>query len=154
MRVPGRAVVADRIRLRTRDYTVGYGRPPKATQFKKGQSGNPKGRSKGSRSIGATLQAIIGQKIAVTEHGTTRRIPALEVMLRRLTNDAMRGDVGALKLLLSLIERYAQSPQTEHRIADLLTEDLKILARYQQSPGSLVVDPPLKSKKKGRAHGI
>jgi hypothetical protein len=62
--------------------------------------------------------------------------------------------VAGLKLLLSLIERYAQSPQTEHRIADLLTEDLKILARYQQSPGSLVADPPLKSKQKGRAHGI
>jgi hypothetical protein len=146
--------MANRIRLRTADYTVGYGRPPKATQFRKAQSGNPTGRARGSRSISATLQAIIGQKIAVTEHGTTRRIPPLEVMLRRLTNYAMRGDVGPLKLLLSLIERYAQSPQTEHRIADLLTEDLKILARYQHTPGSLVADPPLKSKQKGRAHGI
>jgi hypothetical protein len=152
--MPGGAVMANRVRLRTADYTVGYGRPPKATQFRKGQSGNPKGRSRGSRSIGATLQAIIGQKIAVTEHGMTRRIPALEVMLRRLTNDAMRGDVRGLKLLLSLIERYAQSPETEHRTADLLSEDLKILARYQQNPGSLVADPPLKSKQKGRAHGI
>jgi len=144
----------NRIRLKTVDYTVGYGRPPKATQFRKGQSGNPKGRTKGSRSIGATLQAIIGQKIAVTEHGTTRRIPALEVMLRRLTNDAMRGDVRGLKLLLSLIERYAQSPQAEHRITDLLAEDLTILARYQQDAGSLLANPRPKSKKKGRAHEI
>jgi hypothetical protein len=154
MRVPGVAVMANRIRLKTADYTVGYGRPPKASQFKKGRSGNPKGRPRGSRSIGATLQAIIGQKIAVTEHGATRRIPALEVMLRRLTNDAMRGDVGGLKLLLSLIERYAQSPQTEHRVADLLSEDLMILARYQQNPGSSAADADLKSKKKGRAHGV
>ena len=146
--------MANRVRLRTANYAVGYGRPPKATQFRKGQSGNPKGRSKGSRSIGATLQAIIAQKFAVTEHGTTRRIPALEVMLRRLTNDAMRGDVRGLKLLLSLIERYAQSPQAEHRIADLLAEDLTILARYQQDPGSSAADADLKFKKKGRAHEI
>jgi len=148
------AVVVDRIRIRKTSYAVGYGRPPEETRFRKGQSGNPKGRPRGSRSIGAILQAIIGQRITVTEHGTTRRIPALEVMLRRLTNDAMRGDVRGLKLLLSLIERYAQSPQAEHRIADLLAEDLTILARYQQDAGSLLANPRRKSKKKGRAHEI
>ena len=94
------------------DYVVGFRRPPKATQFAAGKSGNPKGRPKGSRTVGAVLQDIIRQKIAVTENGKTRRIPALEVMLRRLANDAMRSDAKAMKLLLSLVDRYAESPES------------------------------------------
>src|SRR3984893_16408149 len=96
------------------DYVVGYRRPPKATQFAAGKSGNPKGRPKGSRSVGAVLKDILQQKIAVTENGKTRRIPALEVMLRRLANDAMRSDPNAIRLLLSLIDRYSDSPDANN----------------------------------------
>src|SRR5262245_46827414 len=77
-----RPAMPDRKNSKTPDYAVGYGRPPNASQFAAGKSGNPKGRPKGSRSVGAVLQDIIQQKIVVTENGKTRRIPALEVMLR------------------------------------------------------------------------
>src|SRR3984893_7846269 len=108
----------------TLDYVVGYRRPPKATRFTAGQSGNPKGRPKGSRSVGAMLQDIIQQKIGVTENGKTRRISALEVMLRRLVNDAMRSDPRALKLLLSLVDRYGDSPEAALDIAEVLADDV------------------------------
>ena len=101
----------DRKSSGTSDYVVGYRRPPKATQFAAGKSGNPKGRPKGSRSVGAVLNDILQQKIAVTENGKTRRIPALEVMLRRLANDAMRGDPNAIRLLFLLIDRYLDLPE-------------------------------------------
>ena len=91
------------------DYLVGYKRLPKASQFKPGRSGNPKGRPKGSRSVGAIVAKVLGQKIAVTENGETRLIPAIEAAVRRLANDAMRGDLGAVKLLLDLNDRYADS---------------------------------------------
>jgi hypothetical protein len=84
-----RAAMNDRKGIDTTDY-VGYGRPPKATQFAAGKRGNPKGRPKGSRTVGAILQDILSQKIAVTENGKTRRIPTLEAMFRRLVNDAIR----------------------------------------------------------------
>ena len=77
-----RAAMPDRKNSKASDYVVGYRRPPKASQFMAGKSGNPKGRPKGSRSIGAVLQVIIRQKIAVTKNGKTRRIPVIEVMLR------------------------------------------------------------------------
>ena len=102
----------DRKSSGTSDYVVGYRRPPKATQFAAGKSGNPKGRPKGSRS--AVLKDTLQQKIAVTENGKTRRIPALEVMLRRLANDAMRSDPNARRLLLSLIDRYSDSPDAKN----------------------------------------
>ena len=104
------------------DPAVGYGHPPKATQFRKGQSGNPRGRPKGSRPVGAVLQEILGQRIAVTENGRTRRVPALEVMLRRLANDAMRSEPSALKLMLSLVDRYGQSPEAAIHIDEILAE--------------------------------
>src|SRR5271167_5242207 len=112
------------------DYPVGYGRPPRATQFAPGKSGNPRGRPKGSRTVGAILQDILRQKIAVTENGKTRRVPTLEVMFRRLVNDAVRRDPTALKLLLPLIDRYAASPETELHLGELLAEDQAILSQY------------------------
>jgi hypothetical protein len=112
------------------DYAIGYRRPPKSTQFKPGVSGNPKGRPKGSRPVGALLQDIIRQKIAVTENGKTRRLPALEIMLRRLANDAMRGEQRSIKFLLSLLEHYGASSQATVQLGELLTEDAEILAEY------------------------
>ena len=119
------------------DYKVGYSKPPIATRFKPGQSGNPKGRPKGIRPVGAVLQDIIQQKVAVTEGGKTRRLPALEVMLRRLANDAMRSDQKAIKLLLSLVDRYAESPEAALQLRDLLDEDEEILAQYLQEPAGI-----------------
>jgi hypothetical protein len=121
-------------------YTVGYRRPPKATQFTAGKSGNQRGRPKGSRTVGTILQEIIQRKIAVTENGKMRRIPTLEVILRRLVSDAMRSDARALKLLLALVERYAESPETAPALSELLAEDQAILARYL--PDSAHCDPP------------
>ena len=113
-----------------RDYAVGYRRPPKSTRFKPGASGNPKGRPKGSRPVGAVLQEIIRQKVSVTENGTTRRLPVLEIMLRRLANDAMRGDQRSIKFLLALLEHYGDSSQTTLQLGEMLAEDAEILAEY------------------------
>ena len=112
------------------DCVVGYRNPPKGSQFVPGKSGNPKGRPKGSRTIGAVLHDILQQKLAVTESGKTRRIAALEVMLRRLVNDAVRSDPKAIKLLLSMVDRYGESPETKLRFDELLAEDQAILARF------------------------
>jgi hypothetical protein len=113
---------------------VGYGRPPKATQFRKGESGNPKGRPKGSRTVGAVLQDILQQRIAVTENGKTRRLRALEVMLRRLANDAMRSEPVAVKLILSLYDRYGESPEAGIRLDEVLAEDQALLANFLKQP--------------------
>lgn len=124
------------------NYKVGKGRPPQSTRWKPGQSGNPKGRPKGSRPVGAVLQDIIQQKVSVTESGKTRWIPALEVMLRRLANDAMRSDQKAIKLLLSLVDRYGESPETKVQLREMLAEDEAILAQYLREPASFIPDPP------------
>jgi hypothetical protein len=122
--------MSNRKTSRPTDYEVGYARPPREKRFTPGKSGNPKGRPKGSRSVGAILQGVIRQKITVNENGKTRQLSALEVMFRRLVNDAMRGDPKAMKLLLSLFDRYEESSETALQLSELLPEDRAILAQY------------------------
>ena len=147
------AAVRNPKRSKPASTAVGYRRPPKATQFKKGASGNPRGRPKGSRTVGALLQEILGQRIAVTENGRTRRLPALEVILRRLANDAMRSEPRSLKLLLALYDRYGESPEADLRLNEILAEDREILSNFLTRPA----DPKHilhKSGKRRRDHGI
>ena len=97
--------MVERIRPK-RTFEVGYARPPKATQFKAGKSGNARGRPKGARGIAAILSQLLRQKIVVTENGRKRRVRRVEVIMHRLVNDALLGDPRALKFLFPLIERY------------------------------------------------
>jgi hypothetical protein len=156
MLVRGTAM-SDQKSSRPANYIVGYRRPPKETQFRAGKSGNPRGRPKGTRPVGAVLQDIIQQRVTVTESGKTRRIPALEVMLRRLVNDAMRGDQRAIKLLLLLVDRYSDSPGTAPQLHHLLAEDEAILTQYLrdlQEPAGLVPDPPSTPDGDGHDAGV
>jgi Family of unknown function (DUF5681) len=111
---------------------VGYRQPPKTTQFKKGKSGNPRGRPKGSRNVGAVLRDVIDQKVQITENGKIRRLPGLEVMLRQSFIDAMRSGPAERKFFFSLIDRYADLNETAlvPDIDEVLAEDQEILARY------------------------
>jgi hypothetical protein len=134
--------MTDRKRSKPADYIVGFGRPPKATQFTAGKSGNPKGRPNGSRPVGALLQEIIQERVSVSKNGRTRRIPAIEVMFRRLANDAMRSDKGAIKLLLSMVDRYAESPETALQFREMLAEDEAILKEYLREPDGVTPGLP------------
>lgn len=78
-------------------YAVGYGRPPKATQFKEGQSGNPKGRPKGSRSVKSQLAEVYTGKIAI--HAGTRRysVMRLEALLLKQLERGIKGSERAAR---------------------------------------------------------
>ena len=115
---------------RSKLYKVGKGRPPLETRWKPGQSGNPKGRPQGARNVSAVLSDVLRQRVAVTENGKTRRMPVLEAMMRRLANDALRGNPAAIKLLLSIVERHGETSGAGLRIEDLQAEDQAILTRY------------------------
>jgi hypothetical protein len=100
------------------------------------------------------LQDILRQKISVTENGRTRRLAALEVMLRRLVNEAMRSDAKAMKLLLALVERYAETTEAKVQLGELLAEDREILAQYLLEPkaSSGELAELLSSEEEGDAH--
>lgn len=84
------------------DTEVGYGKPPKHSQFKPGQSGNPGGRPKGRKSVHKIVQAVCEEMVTVTENGKKKQMSKLEVAAASLFSKASKGDVNAIKLLLSL----------------------------------------------------
>ena len=62
----------------TADERVGYRRPPIVTRFRPGQSGNPRGRPRGARSVSTVIAAALSERVAVTENGQRRHISKLE----------------------------------------------------------------------------
>jgi hypothetical protein len=81
---------------------VGYGNPPEATRFKKGQSGNPKGRRKGSLNVATVFAQTLREKVVVNENGQRKTITKLEAAIKQFVNKAASGDLRALQLLVNL----------------------------------------------------
>ena len=90
----------------THEYAVGYKKPPVHTQFKPGQSGNPKGRPRRRRRDLATeIQDELRVRITATEGGRKIRISKREALVKALINKTLTGDIRAMKLLLEMIHR-------------------------------------------------
>lgn len=87
------------------DYKVGYGKPPKATQFKKGQSGNPKGRPKGSLNAATVMKKIAAEMVTVPENGREIRMSKLELLLRKIFHRAAKGDNRSTDITLHLVDQ-------------------------------------------------
>ena len=117
---------------RDSDYQVGYGNPAHHTRFKKGQSGNPTGRPKGSKNLTTLLEKELKQRVVVTENGRRRSITKQEAMVKHLVNKAISGDRQLMQLLLDevrLLEaRVASSPSG----ASLDEADREVMHQIQE----------------------
>lgn len=87
------------------DYEVGYGKPPKHTQFEPGKSGNPRGRPRGARGLKTDLLAELSARHTIQINGKAQRGNRQQLMVRTLTARAASGDLKAQALLLPLVER-------------------------------------------------
>lgn len=92
-----------------KDNKVGYKNPPKSGQFKPGQSGNPKGRPKGSQNLGQAIQKAFKKKVEVTQGGKTKRVTLKDAFAMRLVHSAIHGKVGEQIRVLQAIDKYAPS---------------------------------------------
>lgn len=86
------------------DHDVGYGRPPKHSRFKKGQSGNPKGRRPRSKNTSTLLAEELDKIITVKDGSGERRLSKREALMTSLVNDAITGKNQARPLLLRILE--------------------------------------------------
>lgn len=99
-------------------YEVGYKMPPKETRFKKGRSGNPKGRPKGARGVDAVLKEIMNEKIAVKTAGGRQTMRRKVAMLHRVVDLALAGNTRMMELIL----RRLDSAETRE-LADVIRND-------------------------------
>jgi hypothetical protein len=110
-------------------YTTGYHRPPKSGRFKKGGSGNPKGRPKGSRNFLTLLDQELAQPIIVNENGNKKTITRMQAMFKRMVSGAMQGEHKPLLMLVGILQRTGQTEETD--IDSLLPDDYQnILESY------------------------
>jgi hypothetical protein len=108
---------------------VGYRKPPEATRFKAGQSGNPNGRPKARLNLATDLSAELGEQITVREGGQARRISKQRALIKSLMASALQGDVRATSALLALYARVISGP-TEDENPPVEHDELLILQRF------------------------
>ncbi len=82
-------------------YEIGYKKPPRRTQFKRGVSGNSTGRPKGARNFATVIEQELGARIEVTENGKRKRISKREAIAKQTVNRAAAGDHKATATLLN-----------------------------------------------------
>jgi hypothetical protein len=100
-------------------YEVGNKRPPKQFQFTPGQSGNPKGRPKGSTSFEDEVQKELSKLVTVSKNGKPARMSKREVAVRRLVDRAMTGDPKSTTTIIGLLKR-SEKPKTGEEVADVV----------------------------------
>jgi hypothetical protein len=111
------------------DGPIGYKRPPVATQFKPGVSGNPSGRPKSVRSFKVELLDELGEVMRVREGDSELEISKARAIAKSLVKAAVGGDLRAVSLLVSFCGRIAgDTNELQGQVA--VPEDLEIFNNY------------------------
>ncbi len=112
--------------------TVGYKKPPKKNQFKKGVSGNPKGRPKGSKNIFTIIEQAFDEKVTVNLDGEKPvKIDKRTLSMKQFANKAAKGDMRAIEKVLSI---YKDRQDYYDDYQSLLKEELEDFCHNYAAP--------------------
>jgi Family of unknown function (DUF5681) len=111
-----------------REYAANYRKPPLHTRFKKGQSGNPRGRPK--KDLAGLLVAALNEPVFVTTNGRRRKITKREVIVTQMVNESAGANLRATKMLIDMMKDIekktaAEPPPEPHRFAPADEEVIK-----------------------------
>jgi hypothetical protein len=87
-------------------YEVGYKRPPAATRFKPGQSGNPAGRPKGRKNFSSLIQEAANREIEVTVGSKKRSMTMAAAFVQTVFKAALSGNTKVFPLVVMLLQRH------------------------------------------------
>jgi hypothetical protein len=113
------------------DYGVGYGKPPQNTRFKKGQSGNPRGRAPGAKNLKTLLIETLNEPVVVTENGGRRTISKRLAIVKQLVNRSAKGDWRAVKLLLDMLHETESGNEPETAEGSFSAADKKVIEQLK-----------------------
>ncbi len=108
----------------------GYKNPPKHSRFKKGCSGNPTGRPKGSKNTLKLLDAVLEQKLKIQQDGKTITITKKQAMLMQLVNSAVKGDIKAISALFPYMIQLDMKEEKSLETSKLSLRDEEILKHF------------------------
>ena len=112
-------------------YEVGYKKPPKHTRFQPGQSGNSRGRPKGTKNLKTDLIEELGEKIVVREGKRPHKVSKQRALLKSVVNRAIQGDARATAIALSTMMRLLDTGEGAPDVEDGFSDDeLAILQAY------------------------
>lgn len=113
------------------DDDVGYRRPPKHGQFRKGTSGNPEGRRVEQERFAAVLREELASEIVMKIGDKKVKATVLRGLTRLVIQQALSGDNRAITELMRQINRYfPERPMAEDASLPPSEEDLKLLEDY------------------------
>jgi Family of unknown function (DUF5681) len=109
-------------------YEVGFGKPPKQTRFRKGQSGNSLGRPKGSTNLQTEMKRILAAKTKIRVDGAVQTVSTSRALCLALRQKAMAGDVRAFSKIVEIV-----GPEMANELrataADLTSAEFDLLRR-------------------------
>ena len=121
------------------DDEVGYKKPPKNHQFKKGQSGNPKGRPKRSQNKTPyqILEQALTREITIKENGQAQKVTIQEAILKKLSAEALKGEPYAIREMLKLLKEYTATYASIHEREE---DNLSVVVQFLDSNGDEIHD--------------
>ena len=126
------------------EYEVGFKRPPVHTRFRKGESGNRKGRPKSTKNLKTDLNEELREKVTLKDGDRTRKISKQRAIVKTLVNKTLKGDARAASTLINLVCRTSDLGASEITDTEPLTKDeLEVLAELEnelvrkQSPNAV-----------------
>jgi Family of unknown function (DUF5681) len=123
---------------------VGYCKPPVHTRFKKGQSGNPKGRRKGQRNVHTVVGEVLSQRITIREGNRTRSVTKLDGVIVTMVNAALRGDAKAQAALIAMMRSLGMTgePPPATNLEPFTGDDQSLIADYLRRNASTLQQLP------------
>lgn len=137
------------------DYDIGYKKPPRHTRWRKGQSGNKRGRPKkklGISDIERAFDEALGELLAVNDNGTVRKIKKLKALAIQTVNKALKGHHQSANLVMAhYARRVAGTPEEagSSSTADEFKAELEATFREIATKSQPDATPPSEAKQSG-----
>jgi hypothetical protein len=117
-------------------YEVGYGKPPRESRFQRGNSGNPRGRPKGSKNLATIVLRESRRRVRINGSRGSRTVTKLEAAMIQLGNKSAQGDLRATRDFLALVQRSEESATSggsSNSFTELDNQTIENLRRRMQS---------------------
>ncbi len=107
----------------SKDYEVGFKKPPVKNRFKPGTSGNPRGRTSGTLNLKTDLQRELSERIPIREGERSLRVSKQRALLKSMLAAGLKGDVRAANTILQLVAKIIAPTEEAVTPADVISDD-------------------------------